>query len=57
MQVEFREAVVSVKKLSRRPVEEELLKLYGLFKQGMVGDVNVGTGATCTLRPPTHILP
>ena len=40
-QVEFRQAALDVKgKLKVRPADDELLILYGLFKQGLVGDNN-----------------
>uniref|UniRef100_A0A8C4I8X7 Acyl-CoA binding domain containing 7 n=1 Tax=Dicentrarchus labrax TaxID=13489 RepID=A0A8C4I8X7_DICLA len=29
-----------VKKVKTRPTDEELLDLYGLYKQAMVGDIN-----------------
>ena len=35
----FTEAQARVKKLTRRPSNEELLDLYGLFKQATDGDV------------------
>lgn len=37
---EFLEAAENVKKLTERPSDEELLDLYGWFKQASVGDVN-----------------
>lgn len=37
--VEFHQAAVDVKtKLKVRPADDELLVLYGLFKQGLQGD-------------------
>ncbi|VDN06311.1 unnamed protein product [Thelazia callipaeda] len=36
--MDFNEAVVSVKKLKERPSDEELLQLYGLYKQATEGD-------------------
>lgn len=36
---QFSAAVKSVEKLSRRPSNEELLKLYALYKQATEGDV------------------
>jgi len=36
---EFETAQARVKELSSRPSNEALLELYGLFKQGSVGDV------------------
>ena len=37
---EFLKAAEDVKKLTAKPTDEELLKLYGWFKQASVGDVN-----------------
>ncbi|WP_020526698.1 acyl-CoA-binding protein [Flexithrix dorotheae] len=39
LEKEFEEAQKLVKELSERPTNEELLKLYGLFKQATEGDV------------------
>jgi acyl-CoA-binding protein len=36
---EFAEALERVKRLSRRPSNEQLLELYGLYKQATEGDV------------------
>lgn len=36
----FLNAVNDVKKLSKKPTDEELLKLYGLYKQSLFGDNN-----------------
>jgi acyl-CoA-binding protein len=38
----FAEAQQRVKKLSRRPSNEQLLELYGLYKQATGGDVKGG---------------
>lgn len=38
--MKFEEATVKVKELSKRPNDETLLKLYGLYKQAMIGDCN-----------------
>jgi diazepam-binding inhibitor (GABA receptor modulating acyl-CoA-binding protein) len=35
----FKEAVARVEKLSKRPSNEQLLELYGLYKQATEGDV------------------
>jgi acyl-CoA-binding protein len=35
----FAQAAVDVKKLSKKPDNDTLLKLYALFKQGEAGDV------------------
>ena len=37
---EFEQAAENVKKLTQRPTNEELLELYGLYKQATVGDCN-----------------
>ncbi|MFZ9981979.1 MAG: acyl-CoA-binding protein [Cyclobacteriaceae bacterium] len=39
LNVEFNEAVNKVQQLTIRPANEDLLKLYGLFKQATEGDV------------------
>jgi acyl-CoA-binding protein len=36
---EFAQAQTDVKELTRRPSDDVLLKLYGLYKQGSQGDV------------------
>ena len=36
----FREAAARVEKLSKRPSNEQLLDLYGLYKQATEGDVS-----------------
>ena len=36
----FEKAAASVKEWTKRPSDDELLKLYGLYKQATVGDVN-----------------
>ena len=42
-QAEFRQAASDVKtKLKTRPANDELLTLYGLFKQGLYGDNTTG---------------
>lgn len=40
LQTDFENAVENVRKLSRRPSDNELLELYALFKQGTSGDVS-----------------
>lgn len=35
----FNQAVIRSKELTQRPTNEELLKLYGLYKQAIEGDV------------------
>ncbi|KAG8010065.1 Glycylpeptide N-tetradecanoyltransferase 2 [Nibea albiflora] len=38
---EFEKVAADVKNLKKRPTDEELLHLYGLYKQAVVGDVNI----------------
>ena len=42
MQAEFEKIAEDVKKVKTRPSDQELLDLYGLYKQAVVGDVNTG---------------
>ena len=37
---EFEKAAADIKGLTERPTNEELLELYGLYKQATVGDCN-----------------
>lgn len=37
---QFNQAAEIVKKLRQKPAQEELLQLYGLFKQATIGDNN-----------------
>lgn len=37
---QFEEAAAKSRELTRRPTNEELLKLYALYKQGSEGDVS-----------------
>lgn len=37
---QFNNAVTRVEALTQRPTNEQLLELYGLYKQATVGDVN-----------------
>ncbi|XP_029306519.1 acyl-CoA-binding domain-containing protein 7 [Cottoperca gobio] len=39
-QAEFEKLAEDVKKVKTRPTDEELLELYGLYKQAMVGEIN-----------------
>ncbi|CAG0881850.1 unnamed protein product [Cyprideis torosa] len=38
--MQFSEAAEKVKKLKQTPTDDEMLELYGLYKQATVGDVN-----------------
>lgn len=42
LQAEFEKIAEDVKKVKTRPTDQELLDLYGLYKQAVVGDVNTG---------------
>lgn len=42
VQVEFEKLAEDVKKVKTRPEDQELLELYGLYKQAVVGDNNTG---------------
>jgi hypothetical protein len=42
---DFQQAAEDVKKLTKKPTDDEMLKVYGLFKQATVGDCN-----TCMLN-------
>ena len=41
LQNKFTQVADLVKKVKTQPSDEELLKLYGLFKQITVGDINI----------------
>ena len=38
---QFTQAATIVKKLKTEPNNDELLKLYGLYKQATIGDINI----------------
>ncbi|XP_049904335.1 acyl-CoA-binding domain-containing protein 6-like isoform X1 [Epinephelus moara] len=40
VQANFEKAAAEVKQLKAKPMDEEMLKVYSLFKQASVGDVN-----------------
>ncbi|KAJ8291014.1 hypothetical protein GJAV_G00020420 [Gymnothorax javanicus] len=40
LQAEFEQIAVDVKNIKTRPENQELLDLYGLYKQATVGDIN-----------------
>ncbi|XP_076869043.1 acyl-CoA-binding domain-containing protein 7 [Brachyhypopomus gauderio] len=40
LKAEFDQYAEDVKKVKTRPSDQELLDLYGLYKQAMVGDIN-----------------
>lgn len=39
---EFEKMAEDVKQVKTRPTDKELLNLYGLYKQSLVGDINIG---------------
>ncbi|KAL7840315.1 hypothetical protein AOLI_G00256380 [Acnodon oligacanthus] len=41
LQKEFEQYADDVKKVKTRPTDQELLDLYGLYKQAVVGDINI----------------
>ncbi|KAM4581619.1 acyl-CoA-binding domain-containing protein 7 [Odontesthes bonariensis] len=41
LEAEFKTVAEDVKKVKTRPSNEEMLTLYGLYKQALVGDVNI----------------
>ena len=41
LQEQFEQASVAVKGLTKKPSNEDLLKLYSLFKQATEGDINI----------------
>ncbi|XP_062322025.1 acyl-CoA-binding domain-containing protein 7 isoform X2 [Osmerus eperlanus] len=41
LQAEFEKLAEQVKKVKTRPTDQELLDMYGLYKQIIVGDINI----------------
>ncbi|KAF7691943.1 acyl-CoA-binding domain-containing protein 7 [Silurus meridionalis] len=41
LQAEFEKIATDIKQLKTRPSDQELLDLYGLYKQATVGDINI----------------
>ncbi|GAB1285923.1 Acyl-CoA-binding domain-containing protein 7 [Apodemus speciosus] len=39
---DFDQVAQDVRKLRSRPEDEELKELYGLYKQSVIGDINIG---------------
>ncbi|XP_007528808.1 acyl-CoA-binding domain-containing protein 7-like [Erinaceus europaeus] len=42
LQADFDKISAEVRKLKARPDDEELKELYGLYKQSIIGDINIG---------------
>ncbi|KAK2910245.1 hypothetical protein Q8A73_007960 [Channa argus] len=40
LQKEFEKIAEDVKKVKTRPTDQELLDMYGLYKQALIGDIN-----------------
>ncbi|KAG3257543.1 acyl-CoA-binding domain-containing protein 7 isoform X2 [Ictidomys tridecemlineatus] len=41
LQADFDRATEDVKKLKARPEDEELKEIYGLYKQAVIGDIDI----------------
>ncbi|XP_072300381.1 acyl-CoA-binding protein [Eucyclogobius newberryi] len=41
LQAQFESAATDVKNLKAKPSDEDMLRVYSLYKQGTVGDVNI----------------
>ncbi|XP_036414680.1 acyl-CoA-binding domain-containing protein 7 [Colossoma macropomum] len=50
LQKEFEQYADDVKKVKTRPTDQELLDLYGLYKQAVVGDVNIDKPGMADLK-------
>ncbi|XP_040823883.1 acyl-CoA-binding domain-containing protein 7 [Ochotona curzoniae] len=50
LQADFDRAAEDVRKLKARPSDEELKALYGLYKQAIVGDINIACPAMLDLK-------
>jgi|LakMenEpi03Aug12_release.lakeMendotaPanAssembly.Ray.scaffolds.fasta_scaffold1365548_1 diazepam-binding inhibitor (GABA receptor modulating acyl-CoA-binding protein) len=42
LEANFKQAAEDVKYLNKKPTNDDLLFLYGLFKQASFGDINIG---------------
>ncbi|XP_053517096.1 acyl-CoA-binding domain-containing protein 7-like [Artibeus jamaicensis] len=54
LQADFDEAAEDVKKLKTRPDDEELEELYGLYKQSVIGDIDIGYPGMLELQGKTE---
>ncbi|XP_036044570.1 acyl-CoA-binding domain-containing protein 7 isoform X2 [Onychomys torridus] len=50
LQADFDQATRDVRKLKSRPEDEELKELYGLYKQSIIGDINIACPAMLDLK-------
>ncbi|XP_047722808.1 acyl-CoA-binding domain-containing protein 7 isoform X1 [Prionailurus viverrinus] len=51
LQADFDRIAEDVKKMKTRPNDGELKELYGLYKQSVVGDINIGISYICIQCP------
>ncbi|XP_018422372.1 PREDICTED: acyl-CoA-binding domain-containing protein 7 [Nanorana parkeri] len=49
-QADFDKAAEDVKKLTKRPTDDELKELYSLYKQSTVGDINIACPGILDLK-------
>ncbi|XP_052434809.1 acyl-CoA-binding domain-containing protein 7 isoform X1 [Carassius gibelio] len=47
---EFEQYAENVKKVKSRPTDQELLDLYGLYKQAIIGDININKPGITDLK-------
>ncbi|XP_073912708.1 acyl-CoA-binding domain-containing protein 7 isoform X1 [Castor canadensis] len=50
LQADFDRATEDVRKLKTRPEDEELKELYGLYKQAIIGDINIACPVMLDLK-------
>ncbi|XP_006872663.1 PREDICTED: acyl-CoA-binding domain-containing protein 7 [Chrysochloris asiatica] len=50
LQADFDRVAEDVRKLKTRPTDDELKELYGLYKQSVVGDINIGCPVLLDLK-------
>ncbi|XP_037367389.1 acyl-CoA-binding domain-containing protein 7 isoform X2 [Talpa occidentalis] len=50
LQDDFDRIAQDVRKLKTRPDDEELKELYGLYKQSIIGDINIGCPVMMDLK-------
>ncbi|KAM9436795.1 acyl-CoA-binding domain-containing protein 7 [Clarias gariepinus] len=50
LQAEFEKIAADVKKVKSRPSDQELLDIYGLYKQAVVGDINIDAPGMVDLK-------
>ncbi|XP_035887542.1 acyl-CoA-binding domain-containing protein 7-like [Phyllostomus discolor] len=54
LQADFDQAAEDVRKLKTRPDDEELEKLYGLYKQSVIGDIDIECPRMLDLKGKTR---